>query len=239
MSEREGKRVGLRRTTIRDEIADELKMRILAGEWALGEALPSNRQLAEEFQTSPLTVREAVAQLNARGFLDSRHGSGTFVVSNVPEDSAGSWIMARGDLSEYAELIEARQLIEFAILRLAVERRTEDQISELYRCIGTMVDSRSAPEEFISADFIFHQLVAEAAHNRILLRAMTAMRGPLRRLMAERAIREVNDHGNLDVAIADHKDLVEALEYRDVERATAALNGMISRNLQHLRSLTD
>ena len=73
-----------RRPTISDVIADELKLRILAGEWTLGQALPSNKQLAEEFDTSTLTVREAVAQLIAAGFLESRHGSGTYVVDVDP-----------------------------------------------------------------------------------------------------------------------------------------------------------
>lgn len=226
-----------RRMTIRDEIANDLKLRILAGEWELGQALPSNRQLAAEFETSALTVREAVAQLIAEGFLDSRHGSGTYVVDQAPDSVAGSWIMARGDRSEYAELIEARQIIESSILRLAVDRRTDDQLIALHDCLATMTDARVTPEDFITADFQFHQLVAEAAHNRILLRGMLAMRGPLRRLMAERAEDEVAAHGDLDVAIEDHRTLVGAVEERDVDTAMSALDNMIERNRRHLKAM--
>jgi len=225
-----------RRMTIRDEIANDLKLRILAGEWELGQALPSNRHLAEEFETSALTVREAVAQLIAEGFLDSRHGSGTYVVDQAPDSVAGSWIMARGDRSEYAELIEARQIIESSILRLAVDRRTDVQLTALHEVLEVMDDARVTPESFLAADFQFHQLVAEAAHNRILLRGMLAMRGPLRRLMAERAQDEVAAHGDLDIAIRDHRALVVAMERRDVDAAIAALDGMIDRNREHLKA---
>ena len=225
----------VRRPTIRDEIADELKSRILAGEWALGGALPSNKQLADEFGTSTLTVREAVAQLIAAGFLESRHGSGTYVVDVEPDAPEVSWILSRGDSLEFDELIEARQIIESSILKLAADRRTEHQLSALRRCVETMEASRESAEGFITADFIFHQLVAEAAHNRILLRAMQAMRGPLRRLMSERAVEDLNDHGNLDTPISDHRAVVDALGRRDVGEAVGALENMIDRNREHLR----
>jgi len=106
----------------------------------------------------------------------------------------------------------------------------------LHECLETMTEARVTPEDFLTADFQFHQLVAEAAHNRILLRGMLAMRGPLRRLMAERAQDEVAAHGNLDVAIEDHLTLVEAMKQRDVDGAIAALNGMIERNREHLKA---
>jgi GntR family transcriptional repressor for pyruvate dehydrogenase complex len=224
-----------RRPTIRDEIANELKLRILAGEWTLGQALPSNKQLAEEFDTSTLTVREAVAQLITGGFLESRHGAGTFVVDVEPDEAAASWILSRGDRSEYEELIEARQIIESSILQLAAQRRTEEQLDELRRCAETMAANRKDAAGFIAADFVFHQLVADAANNRILLRAMLAMRGPLRRLMSERAIEDLHDHGNLDTPVADHVAVVEALECRDVSKAVGALQNMIRRNRDHLR----
>lgn len=223
-----------RRPTIRDEIADELRTRIIAGEWALGEAVPSNKQLAEEFDTSTLTVREAVAHVIAAGFLESRHGSGTYVVDAAPDETGPAWLLSRGDAAEYAELIEARQSIEAAILQLAATRRTDEQLERLRSCVATMRASRQDAEGFIAADFVVHQLVAEAAHNRILLRAMLAMRGPLRRLMSERAVEDVRAHGNLDIPIADHAELVEALERRQVDDAVEALQHMITRNREHL-----
>jgi GntR family transcriptional repressor for pyruvate dehydrogenase complex len=224
-----------RRPTISDVIADELKLRILAGEWTLGQALPSNKQLAEEFDTSTLTVREAVAQLIAAGFLESRHGSGTYVVDVDPAAASSTWLLSRGDAGEVEELIEARRIIESSILELATQRRTDKQLAELRRCAETMAAARENAEGFIAADFEFHQLVAEAAHNRILLRAMLAMRGPLRRLMSERAVEDLHDHGNLDTPIADHFAVVDALERRDVDVAVGALSNMIRRNQDHLR----
>ena len=216
-------------------IADELKLRILAGEWTLGQALPSNKQLAEEFDTSTLTVREAVAQLIAAGFLESRHGSGTYVVDVDPAAAGSTWLLSRGDAGEVEELIEARRIIESSILELATQRRTDEQLAELRRCAATMAAARENAEGFIAADFEFHQLVAEAAHNRILLRAMLAMRGPLRRLMSERAVEDLQDHGNLDTPIADHFAVVDSVERRDVDVAVGALSNMIRRNQDHLR----
>lgn len=222
------------RRTFRDEITQDLKMRILASEWEPGEALPSNRQLAEEYSTSSLTVREAVASLAAAGFLESRHGSGTYVLDISPEDPRIAWLLSGSEDEEYAELIEARQILESAVLALAVERRTDADLALLRDAMGEMLAARSDADRFLIADFEFHRLIAESCHNRVLLRAMTAMRGPLRRLMGERATSELQEIGDLDVPIADHALMLQALEERSVELADQALGRMITRNRHHL-----
>ena len=61
------------------QIADSLAKRILSGELAVGERLPSERQLAEELGVSRMTVRQALLALRRSGLVQSRRGQGSFV----------------------------------------------------------------------------------------------------------------------------------------------------------------
>jgi len=66
-------------TGLPDKIYSDILNRILEGEYKEGERLPTEHALAERFETSRPTVREALARLRADGIIVTRHGSGTTV----------------------------------------------------------------------------------------------------------------------------------------------------------------
>ncbi|MDA8374850.1 MAG: GntR family transcriptional regulator [Actinomycetota bacterium] len=66
---------------LRVVVREELRRRILAGEWAVGERLPTEDELCREFAVSRVTVRSAIQALAAQGLVDIRHGSGTYVAT--------------------------------------------------------------------------------------------------------------------------------------------------------------
>jgi len=63
------------------QLMDQLRARIAAGEWPPGQAIPSERELMRRAGLSRMTVRQAVAELTHEGLLRRDHGRGTFVVS--------------------------------------------------------------------------------------------------------------------------------------------------------------
>jgi GntR family transcriptional regulator len=69
---------------LHNEITDVLRERIAAGDWAVGERLPTEPVLAREIGVSRATLREALQQLDAEGMLIRKHGVGTFVRSATP-----------------------------------------------------------------------------------------------------------------------------------------------------------
>src|SRR5690606_16030084 len=100
-----------------------------------------------------------------------------------------------------------------------------------------MAQARLDAASFLEADLEFHITLAEAAHNRVLLRAMLAIRGPLKRLIANRTFRHLEEVGNLDESIADHRAIVDGLARHDASPGSAALQQIASRGVRHLRSL--
>ncbi|MCZ4124974.1 GntR family transcriptional regulator [Streptomyces sp. H39-S7] len=68
------------------EVYDDLRQRILNGEWAIGDQLPDLGQLMVQYSTSLTTVRRATTDLRDRGVLRIARGEGTFVIA-LPEQS--------------------------------------------------------------------------------------------------------------------------------------------------------
>lgn len=69
-------------------IADDLRNRIVSGQLAIGDQIPSESELCQTYEVSRMTVRQAVGSLQASGYLMTRRGKGTYVVSAKAERSA-------------------------------------------------------------------------------------------------------------------------------------------------------
>ena len=71
------------RRSLRHQIADDLRSRVLTGELTAGSQLPSEPELARTLQVSRGSVRAAIALLEEEGVLRRLHGSGTYVLSLI------------------------------------------------------------------------------------------------------------------------------------------------------------
>ena len=227
----------VRRISLVDDLAEQLTRRIISGEYPPMTALPSLRNLAEAAGVSLLTAKEAVRVLQTNGLVESRQGSGTYVLSDEIPEKGTPWMLTPKDADEFLELVEARQVIERQIIEFAAQRRSEEQVCALEEIVADMVRGREDAETFLRADVLFHITLAEAAHNRILLRTMLAIRGPLKRYIAGRTNQHLKREGNLDVAVRDHQEIVAAVRGGTSAAGLAALERIISRGRRHLQSL--
>lgn len=92
-------------------IRGELEDRLARGDYPLGSLMPTEIELAREFETSRFTIREALRWLHERGFVERRQGVGTRVVSDRPQSS---YTLSVGSLEE---LFQVAQDTHFAIER--------------------------------------------------------------------------------------------------------------------------
>lgn len=112
------------------QLAAELKRRIEAGVYPVGDKLPAERYISEEMNVSRTVVREAIIMLEVEGYVEVRKGSGIHVMSNqqkhlvtnqgIEFDTAGPF-----------ELLQARQLIESNIAEFAATQVTRQDIVQL------------------------------------------------------------------------------------------------------------
>ncbi|WP_134666637.1 MULTISPECIES: FadR/GntR family transcriptional regulator [Amycolatopsis] len=225
----------VRRVSVVDSLVEEMTRKILGGEWPPGTVLPSLRHFAASAGVSMLTVREAVRTLQARGWVETRQGVGTFVLE--PESSSFvPWQLGASDAAEYRELVEARESIEATIIALAARRRTAAELAVLTDLVDRMAAALTDRDRFLEADAEFHVALAEAAHNRILLRSMLAIRLPLRRLMADRLREELAEHGDLTRSWEDHRAIAEGVRSGTPEPGHAALARIAARARSYVDS---
>ena len=114
-----------------DEIAQQLRARILNESLAPGQRLPTEQELGAQFGVSRNVVREAIARLKLTGLVETRHGVGTFVCSDL---AMRPFEVSHDDLLDLAQIIHVHQLrveIESGAAALAATHRTKAQLDTL------------------------------------------------------------------------------------------------------------
>lgn len=161
-----------------DVLANELRERILNGEFAEGMALPPERELVTQTRMSRATVREALRILQVQGLVRIKAGraGGTFVQRPGRDAVAKSVsLLIRGQQVRLAALLETREAIEPFCARLAARNRTDADLDRLEDANETLADTTSSLARFLQANVDWHLGVAVASHNELLAGLMTAL----------------------------------------------------------------
>ena len=166
----------LQRTSVPDAVFERLREAILAGRYAPGERLPTQRALAADLQVNIASVREALGRLEQLRLVDVRHGDATRVLdwrrSGGLEALA---LMSSMDPQLSRDLFEARRLLLGEAARLAARRRTDGQVVELEELAGALA---LAPNDgsALLADWAFMSALVEAAGNLVFQLIMNSVR---------------------------------------------------------------
>src|SRR5690606_18552131 len=112
-----------RPSTFPDQVYGRILSAIMTGVYPKGARLPSEKQLGETFGVSRPVVRVALSRLQRDGLIESRKGSGSFVLATPPEDLSSVADLAQ--VARYQRYQEFRLVVEGAAAALAAERRSE------------------------------------------------------------------------------------------------------------------
>jgi GntR family transcriptional repressor for pyruvate dehydrogenase complex len=144
-----------------------------------GARVPSERELTSNLRVGRSTLREALHGLELLGEIEIRHGQGVFVAKPSSDERGLAALTAAINQGVTHDLLEARKVIEVEVARLAGQRRTDAEISELEATLKThqsMIDHGQSPA---AAGMRFHLTVGYAAHNEILAAVMRTLRKPM------------------------------------------------------------
>jgi len=188
------------------------------GELHPGDQLPPERALAEQFQVSRASVREALRSLELLGVVETRAGGGTFVRRTVPEDLARplSNLIARGH--SLTDVIEVRGLIEPAIAASAAKRIHPDELTELRAILKQQADKVAAGEPYAEEDTRFHEAIGQAARNELLTTMLGVIWDVLRSSREQWLQTNQRAHSSIDA----HQRILAALEAHDPDTARVA-----------------
>ncbi len=153
-----------------EQIVEQIEHRILTGELKVGDQLPAERELAEQFGVSRTAVREAVKALSEKGLVKIQPGRGTFITdrtSRAMRHSLGLMVKI-GHPEGSANLVEVREILEPEIAARAAARATPENIAAMCEAVATMDTSLEDADTFIEADLDFHLALAEATQNALV-----------------------------------------------------------------------
>lgn len=158
-----------------DQVAEALSAEIHAGRPAVGEKLPTEASLAEQFAVSRTVVREAVSRLKSLRLVESRQGSGVFVKDlGVPplNFDAGSAASRQAVI----QMVEVRRALEAEVADLAAQRRTTADVKCIHQAITALDKAVKAGGDGVEEDVNYHRAIAEAAKNPFLISTLDYLR---------------------------------------------------------------
>ncbi|WP_419737998.1 FadR/GntR family transcriptional regulator [Ruegeria sp.] len=208
------------------QIAQAIRNAIVSGELIVDERLPSESELADQFQVSRPTVREALKRLAAQSLIRTQRGAtgGAFVNRISFEDAYSqqittSTLLLSMNAVSFDTACEARYALERACAALSAQRRTADQLATMRAEIFRQAQPGLTDEAFCASDVAFHRALVDGADNPVLsyqlAGAVEAMQ-PLMNMITFTA-------RSREEIIALHTKIADALEARDAPSVDATL----------------
>jgi len=203
-----------------EQAVEQLRQRVADGAWTVGQRLPTEPELALELGISRNTVREAMRVLAFSGLVEVRQGDGTYLRANV--DPLGTvQVLSRCSLDQARE---TRHILEAEAIGLAALRRTDEDLKGLHEALQhSGLHFHDDLDTYVACDMVFHQRLVDAAHNAALSELYRYFSG----VVACAVHHSMN--GPRRQAVFDlHRDILDAVEQRDPERAKALSRTLIN-----------
>ncbi len=204
------------RSSLADDVLADLVERIVDEEYAAGSPIPTEAELAAQFNVGRSTVREAVKGLVSTGLVEIRRGRGTYVLEPArwsPFDPSLLRARSRTDAGRQAttrKLLEARTLVEVGVAELAAVGITRAGIARLDQAAQRM-ERATRIEEFVQADLDFHQGLLDAADNPYV----HALFQPIEALIHDERVETSRPIQLWPPAIEAHRRILTAVEQGD------------------------
>jgi GntR family transcriptional repressor for pyruvate dehydrogenase complex len=197
-------------------IADEIENAVLSGELKPGDRLPSERELVEQYGVSRPTIREALRVLESNHLVKSRLGDRRGpVVLPLTSHSLQKALTRLTSVSavSFQSLLQFRMIIDSAAVLLAAQYRSEADLLEMERANARMRASiELGYEEFSTADFEFHRIVARASGNPLLELSGEAVRSSVLTLIQKRIIDSGDSRAQMQASIRHHDEVLDAVK---------------------------
>jgi GntR family transcriptional repressor for pyruvate dehydrogenase complex len=217
-----GLQSGTARKSLADLVFERMHRAIKSGAYQSDERLPTEHDLAIEFEVSRPIIREALRRLRDQGLIYSRRGAGSFVRSVGLKQPLGF-----GQLENVADLLncyEFRLTMEPAAAEAAATRHAPQTLAAIRDALELMRDATNRQAHREDADFQFHLAIARAANNPYFSTAMEALKDHIAVGMRFHGVSIKRDNAGLSRVFAEHEAIADAI---------AAGEGLRARELMH------
>jgi len=222
------------RHNARDLVADKIATLIAAGVLQIGDALPSERELASTLQVSRETVRGGVQLLAARGALEVSQGARTRVIRNDVEPVLQGLREQKLINSYDLESIHAaRLLVERPVVAAAARRIDDETLAFLDDSLRAQRRAFDDPVRFLICDREFHFAIYRSCGNLVLADFVS----DLYLYMMDHRRKAMSASGAIQKSYEDHTLILTGLHTRDPDAVVAGFEVHLDRIYQTTRSI--
>ena len=207
-------------TSVVQRVIDYITSLLIQREVLPGQKIPTEVELVARLGASRNTIREAIKILVYLGILEIRRADGTYVCQGFSPKMVNPIIygIIIEDMNSESSLGELRELIETGVIRLAMAKRTEEELKELDLALEhfreVCADSASTADDIFAADNAFHQVIITMGHNDIVDAIFRVSFTLLENQRRETVKQHLIAH-TLDSGYQAHKDIRDLIYYQD------------------------
>jgi GntR family transcriptional repressor for pyruvate dehydrogenase complex len=217
-----------RRVHLPTRVAELISAEIRSGRLKPGDRLPTEQELSARLGVSRNVVREAIARLRSDGIVESRQGVGAFLRRAGPGGALRFDARVLEDLEHFQHVFELRAILEIRVAGLAAERRDPQGMKDLKAALERMRGSEKWEQGGVDADLDFHRAVARATGNPSIGKVSSFITEQIRESIAKtrEAMKSVAEV--MDITIAEHVAIYEAIRAGSPLAARKAMSRHIS-----------
>ena len=220
---------GMGRKSLADTVYERIERAIKSGAYVADERLPTEHDLAAEFEVSRPIVRDALRRLRDRGLIYSRQGAGSFVRGLGLKEPLGF-----GQLENVADLLncyEFRLTLEPEAARCAAERHDAISLAAIASALEMMRDATNRQSHREDADFQFHLAISRASENSYFSTAMEALKDHIAVGMRFHGASLKREVRGLSHVLEEHSRIFEAIR----DGAGLEARALMHAHLEHSR----
>ena len=212
----------LKKVSLASEVEAQIKDSIISGRFNIGDKLPSERELVEQFQVSRVTVREALRNIQHLGLISTKRGiqAGAYVSApdSGPITRSFQNLIEMGKLTP-THLIDARLIIEPEIARNAAINCKEEDIQRLRELLDRAKSyAKISCKEARLINVQFHHEVAKINKNPIMVFISESITQIFSAVLIEITQQKISKMKVLEL-ISEHRDILSAIESKDADGA--------------------
>ena len=216
----------LGRTRLYEDLVERLAEFVIRTNLELGQRFPPERELASRLGVSRASLRQALAVLEAQGFIEVRHGGGVFLRRRRGFGGMLHKLVERR--ARLPEVLEARELLEVRLAELAATRRTPADLAAMHSALADMDAEVAAGGLGVPGDTAFHHAVHRAGNNTVLEHVIDG----LAEAIHETRMESLSEPDRPRHSLMAHRRILEAIASGEAAEAAEAMRA-------HLRQVSD
>ena len=219
-------------------IVENLIKKIKSNEYKIGDKIPTELELIELFDVSRSVIREVITELRSLGYVETKHGIGTFVTEFKDEPNFLLSNASLETINDIILLLELRISLESEAVFLASERRTEFHLQKMKQAIDDFEShiSSNANDGTVKADYDFHIAIAEASGNQYFVDFLKYLG---EKIIPRARIFSVQKNSNLEdylrVVHRDHINIYNAIIEQDGLLARQMIRAHLSKSIKNFK----